>query len=366
MKKSLRSPFICNMIGLMLCVMCAGCKKAPEAKTTSFETMTIKMTNREIASTFTASVQGKQDVTIMSQVNATLSKVCVKEGQKVVKGQVLFELDKRSFQLNVTTAQANVAAAKAAVSTAQLNYDSNKDLFAKKIVSSYVMDNAENQLASAKATLRQAEASLQQAQLQLSYCTITAPVSGEVGTIPNRVGDQISTMDVLTIVSDNSVVTASFSINELQLLNIMDETKNMEDVLDYLPEVSLKLKNGQIYAQKGKVVSASGVLDERTGAVACKAEFPNPDRMLHSGLSSTIIMPFTYDSIYVIPQSATVRIQNQTLVYVVDKEGKAKGRVIEVTPTNDGKEYIVMKGLKDGEEIVKVGAANVTDGQIVK
>lgn len=103
-----------------------------------------------------------------------------------------------------------------------------------------------------------------------------------------------------------------------------------------------------------------------TGAVACRAEFPNPDGQLNSGISGSVLYPVKYEDIIVVPQAATVKLQDKVLVYLVTKEGKAKAMVVEVAPQSNGKEYIVTGGLKEGDEIVSVGASNVQDGQVVK
>ena len=113
------------------------------------------------------------------------------------------------------------------------------------------------------------------------------------------------------------------------------------------------------------IESISGVIDRQTGTVVARAVFPNESRLLHSGASGSIIVPSTYKSCIVIPQGATVQMQDQTITYKV-VDGKAVSTLITVASISDGREFVVLDGLQQGDEIVSAGAGLLREGTVVK
>ena len=171
-------------------VACGGGVPAPTPE--SYETVTIKKENITVPMKFSAKLKGETDVTITPQVSGQLVKICVTEGDLVKKGQVLFIIDQRDAQLELQSAQANLQAAIAQENSARIEYESNKNLYEKQIVSKYTFETAENSYNQAKASVAQYRAQVNRAKVNLGYCTITAPVSGSIGEIPVRTGDQVS------------------------------------------------------------------------------------------------------------------------------------------------------------------------------
>jgi membrane fusion protein (multidrug efflux system) len=168
-----------------------------------------------------------------------------------------------------------------------LEYESNKNLFDKQIVSRYMLDNSLNTYHQAQASVTQARASVNRAKVNLGFCTIKAPVSGIIGMIPVRTGDQVGPMSELTILSGNSTMTAEFSVTENVVEEIVQEgNKNFdkERYMANLPDVTFLMKNGTEYPYKGRITSLTGVVDAATGSLAAKATFPNPDGNLYSGI----------------------------------------------------------------------------------
>ena len=139
----------------------------------------------------------------------------------------------------------------------------------------------------------------------------------------------------------------------------------MNVAMKTMPEVELRLNDNSIYEHKGKIESISGVIDRQTGTVTVRSVFPNEARLLHSGASGAVIIPSTYENCIVIPQEATIRLQDKTMVYKV-VDGKAVSTLITVAGINDGREYVVLDGLKAGDEIVSEGAGLVREGMQVK
>ena len=375
--KTFKWTLMLGIIGLASCGI-----DEPKETQSSFETMTVKKSNIELPYKFSARMKGQNDVTVTPQVSGQLMKICVTEGQQVRRGQTLFIIDSRNAQheleaakANLQAAQANLTAATAQANSAKLEYESNKNLFEKKIVSSYMLQNSQNSynqaqaaVSQAKASVSQAQAAVNQARVNLGFCTIRATVSGIIGEIPVRTGDQVSPMTQLTMLSGNTTMFAEFSVTEGIVEAMVKNDMKAAEVDKYiasLPAATFVMKNGTEYPHKGRVVSLTGVVNAETGSLTSKVSFPNPEGHLYSGIQGTIVMPFAEKNVIVIPQSAVVRLQDKSLVYKVKADSTATAVDVTTEDTGNGKDFIVTSGLNVGDKIVAVGANNVTEGMRV-
>ena len=340
----------------------------PKETKSSFETMTVKKSDIELPNKFSAKMKGQNDVTVTPQVSGQLMKICVTEGQQVKKGQALFIIDSRNAQLELEAAQANLQAALAQENSAKLEFESNKNLFEKKIVSSYMLNNSENSYKQAQASVAQARSAVNRAKVNLGFCTITASVPGIIGEIPVRTGDQVSPMTQLTMLSGNTTMYAEVSVTEAIVEAMVKEGMTANEVEKYianLPAATFVMKNGTEYPHKGRVISLTGVVNSETGSLTCKVSFPNPDGHLYSGIQGTIVMPFAEKSVIVVPQYAVVRLQDKAQVFKVKADSTATAIEVTTEDTGNGKDFIVTSGLNEGDLIVTTGANNVTEGQKV-
>ena len=340
----------------------------PKETQSSYETMTVKKSDIDLPYKFSARMKGQNDVTVTPQVSGQLMKICVAEGQQVKKGQTLFIIDSRNAKLELEAAQANLQAALAAESSAKLEYESNKNLFDKKIVSSYMLNNSENAYKQAQAAVAQARAAVNSAKVNLGFCTITATVSGVIGEIPVRTGDQVSPMTQLTMLSGNTTMYAEFSVTEGLVEFMVQEgmtAADMEKEIAKMPEATFIMKNGTEYPHKGRVVSLTGVVNAATGSLTAKVSFPNPEGHLYSGIQGTVVMNFAEKGVMVIPQYAVVRLQDKAQVFKVQADSTATAVEVTTEDTGNGKELIVTSGLNEGDVIVATGANNVTEGMKV-
>ena len=295
-------------------------------------------------------------------------KICVAEGEQVKKGQTLFIIDQRNAQLELEAAKANLQAAQAAENSAKLEYESNKNLFDKNIVSSYMLNNSENAYKQAQASVAQAKAAVDRAKVNLGFCTITANVSGVIGEIPVRVGDQVSPMTQLTMLSGNTTMYAEISITEAIVESMVKEgvkAADMEKILTKLPDATFIMKNGTEYPHKGRFASLTGVVNAATGSLTAKITFPNPDGHLYSGIQGTVVMNFAEKDVITVPQNAVVRLQDKSQVYKVQADSTATAVEVTTADTGNGKDFIILSGLNVGDKIVTTGANNVTEGQKV-
>ena len=340
----------------------------PQEVPSSFTTMTVEKSDITIPLKFSAKMKGKTDVTITPQVSGQLMQISVAEGEKVHQGQTLFVIDSRNAQLELEAAQANLQAALAQENSARLEYESNKNLYEKKIVSSYMLNSSENSWKQAQAAVAQARATMNRAKVNLGFCTVTAPVAGIIGEIPVRTGDQVSPMTQLTLLSGNTNMTAEFSVTESVIEAMVKEGKGTVDVdqfISKLPPVTFVMKNGTEYPHKGRVVSLTGVVNATTGSLTSKVSFPNPEGHLYSGIQGSVVIPIAEKDVIVIPQNAVVRLQDKSIVYKVKADSTATAVDVKTQDTGNGKEFIVNSGLNVGDKIVTIGANNVTEGMRV-
>ena len=352
------------MLGTLAGLVSCGID-VPKETQTSFETMTVKKSDIELPYKFSAKMKGQNDVTVTPQVGGQLMKICVTEGQQVKKGQTLFIIDSRNAQLELEAAQANLQAALAQENSAKLEYESNKNLFDKKIVSSYMLNNSENSYKQAQASVAQARSAVNRAKVNLGFCTITATVSGVIGEIPVRTGDQVSPATQLTMLSGNTTMDAEFSLTESIIEGMVQEGINIADKEKYLanlPPATFVMKNGTEYPHKGRIVSMSGVVNAATGSLTLKVSFPNPEGHLYSGIQGTVVINLAESDVIVIPQNAVVRLQDKSIVYKVQADSTATAIDVTTADTGNGKDFIVTSGLNVGDRIVTTGANNVTEG----
>lgn len=351
-------------IGLLLTVSCKN--ESQSAGVADYKTIEVDYGNCTLVQSYTAIVNGRQSVEIRPQVSGTITKVCIAEGAKVKKGQSLFIIDQVPYKAALQTATANVKSAEATVATARMTFHSKEELFRENIVSDFDLQTARNSLLEAEAALAQAKAEEVNARNNLSYTEVKSPVDGVTAMLPYRVGALVnsSISTPLTTVSDDEEVYAYFSVTENQILSFVSESGTLEKALQEMPEVELRLSNGQTYSHKGKIDAISGTVEAGTGAVVVRATFPNPEQMLRNGSSGEIIFSYHKDSVIIIPQEATYEIQDKIFTYKV-VDGKASAVQIRVNALNTGKEYVVEQGLSKGDIIIAEGAGLVQEGTVV-
>ena len=332
-----------------------------------WKTMVLKRSDTEVKQLFTASIQGRQDIEIRPQVQGKIVSVCVKEGQEVKRGQTLFTIDAVPYRTALAQASAQVRAAMASCATAQLTYEGKKRLFDQKVVSQHELQLAYNSWLDAQAQISLARAAEASARNNLSYTVVKSPGNGVVGVLPFRQGALVGPdiTQPLTTISDNSEMYVYFSMDETQFLALLRKYGSTAQAIGKIDAVGLQLSDGGMYQCQGKVSSISGVINKTTGTVSIRADFPNPDRILHSGATGNIVMTYPYRNVIVIPQSATLTLQDKMMVYRV-VNGKAVSTAITIAPYNDGRTYIVQGGLKPGDEIVADGAGMIQEGDVVK
>ena len=349
---------------------CGGGKSGgkPNFGDNEYAVRTVQGQNADLQTTYPATIKGVQDVEIRPKVSGFITKLCVKEGQQVKAGQLLFVIDNVTYAAAVRQAKAAVNAAKAQLNTARLTYNNSEKLFKNNVIGSYELQSSKNAMESAAAQLAQAEAAYVSAKQNLDFCFVTSPANGVIGDLPYRVGALVSasSQQPLTTVSNNSTMQVYFSMTEKDLLDMTKTAGGINAAISSYPAVKLQLADGSIYNHPGKVATVSGVIDPTTGTVSMRADFPNPERVLKTGASGSIVVPHTATSAVVVPQDAVVEVQDKHFVYVVGKDNKVKYTPVEINSQNDGKNYIITSGLNIGDRFVVNGVSSLQDGMEIK
>lgn len=340
----------------------------PDFGDNEYAVRTVSTQSTELSTSYPATIKGVQDVEIRPKVSGFITKVNVHEGQRVTAGQLLFVIDNETYQAQVRQAKAAVSTAKAQLETSRLTLENSKELHKNNVIGDFELATARNNFATAEAALMQAKASLASAQEMLNYCYVKSPVSGVVGSLPYKAGTLVSAGggEPLTTVSDISTMEVYFSVTEKDMLGMTKGKGGINEAIKNYPPVTLRLADGTVYAHKGTVVKASGVIDEATGTITLIARFVNPDNMLRSGGAGQVVVADSSQAAVVIPQEAAAEIQNKIFVYLVGKDNKVKYSEIKVLPQNDGNNYIVVEGMKAGDRYVAKGIASLKDGMQIK
>jgi membrane fusion protein (multidrug efflux system) len=317
---------------------------------------------------YPAAIEGAVDLEIRPQVSGSLDKIYVNEGAQVSKGQILFKINEQPFKEALNNAKASLMAAKAAQSNAQLEIDKLTPLVANKVVSEYQLKSAKATYESALANVEQAKAAVSTANINLGYTLIKAPVSGFVGRLPKKQGSLVSNTDLapLTLLSDAHEVHIYFSLSEEDFIgfNTNYAGKSMTDRINHLPAVSLVLTDNSVYAQQGKIDMVDGQFDKSTGSISLRATFPNAKGLLRSGNTGKIRLGLVHADALVVPQSATVEMQDKIFVFTVADSNKVRKMPIIISGKS-GPNYLVKEGIKAGDRIVLSGLDRIKEGEVI-
>jgi membrane fusion protein (multidrug efflux system) len=294
---------------------CGGGSGRPNFGDDEYPVRTVTAQGAATQTTYPATLKGIQDVEIRPKVSGFITSVCVKEGQTVGVGQLLFTIDDETYKAAVRQAQAAVNTARAAAQTARLTYENNKKLFKNNVIGQYELTSAQNTYMSAVAQVAQAQASLASAKEMLSFCYVKSPAAGVVGSLPFKQGALVSASSTspLTTVSNISTMEVFFSMTEKDVLDMTKTSGSTAAAIASMPAVKLQLADGTVYDHPGKVVKMSGIIDAATGSISMIAHFANPQKLLKSGGSGSIVIPHDEGHAIVIPQECTMEVQNKTL-----------------------------------------------------
>lgn len=366
----MKNVIITSFILALVLSSCADKNQAPAAPPPPvLPVLAITSANTTTDAEYPAAIQGTVDVEIRPQVSGNLDRIFVDEGSYVNKGQTLFKINERPFREQLNNALASLHAAEAALINAQLEVDKLTPLVQNKVVSDYQLKTAKATQKIAAANIEQAKAMVGSAKINLGYTNVTAPVSGYIGRLPKKQGSLVSASDVepLTTLSDVHEVFAYFSLSETDFINFKSKYagNSLGDKIKKLPPVQLILADNTDYPKTGKIDMVDGQFDKTTGAITLRATFPNANGTLRSGNTGRIRLGLQHDDAILVPQSATIEMQDKVFVFTVGKDNKVTKMPITVVGKNDTN-YLIKDGVKTGDQIVLSGIDKLQDGQAIQ
>jgi membrane fusion protein (multidrug efflux system) len=331
--------------------------------------VTIASENTTTQSDYTASIEGKVNVEIRPQVEGYLERIYVDEGSYVKAGQPLFKINDAPYREQINSANASLQSAEAAILNAQLEIDKLTPLVQNKVISDVPLKAAQATFKAAKANAAQASAIVSAAQINLGYTLIKAPVDGYIGRLPKKQGALVSRTDpeALTNLSDVHEVYAYFSLSENDFVHFKAQYpgNTLEEKLKSLPAVELYLSDNTLYPVAGKIDMIDGQFDKSTGAITFRAVFANEKGLIRSGNTGKVRLNQLHENALLVPQAATLEIQDKVFVFTVNKENKVAKQPIIVSGKS-GSNYLVSEGIKSGDRIVFNGLDHLQDGAVVK
>ena len=291
------------------------------------------------------------------------------EGSVVKAGQVMFQQDPKPFQVQLDAAKAELAAQQARLQTARDDLARVKPLAARNALSQKDLDDATGREQAAAAAVDAARAHVEQARLNLSYTTITTPVTGLSSFAKVQDGQYVSATDnQLTYVAQLDPIWVNFSVSENDILRLRGEEKAGRVRLPAhgAYEVGVVLADGSTYPAKGRITFTNADYDQKTGTFQVRATLPNPQSMLRPGQFVKVqVGGTTRPNAILVPQEAVLQGARGHFVVVVDKDGKAQIRPVQVGPWY-GNDWFIDEGLAPGDVVIVEGVARVSPGAPVK
>jgi membrane fusion protein (multidrug efflux system) len=347
-----------------LCLLSAACKKSHTddeqhgahghgAAHTIVATSPLRQDVR-VTRKYVSQIHSRRHIELRALERGYLEQVLVDEGQRVERGQLLFKLLPVLYKAKLHGDQAELL-------SAEIKLRNTEQLFREHVVS-------DQEVALARAEVEKAKAKVELAQAELSFTEIRAPFAGIVDRQFEQQGSLCEEGDMLTTVSDNTVMWAYFNVPEADYLDFHERQDEQQAAASHqlrLPDARLQLKlaNGRIFDQVAdETVTVESTFHHETGNILFRADFPNPRGLLRHGQTGTLLLQQTLASATVIPQRATFEVLDKLYVFVVDDQGLAHQRRITVAHEQDDV-FVVEDGLACDEKIVLDGVRQVREGE---
>ncbi|MDQ2770855.1 MAG: efflux RND transporter periplasmic adaptor subunit [Bacteroidota bacterium] len=308
---------------------------------------------------YVAEIQAERNVELRARVKGYLEKIYVDEGRTVKKGQPLFQISAAEYRTKLARMHAASSHATAQARVAALQLGRVKMLTAKNVITASELDVAKAQLRAAEATVAEARSAESNAALMLSYTLVRAPFDGVVNRELLKVGSLVDDGTLLTTVSDARQVFAYFNVSEADYLEFIKT--RAQDSARSTNLVRLVLADGSLYSPPGKIETVESEFESNTGAIAFRARFDNPKRILKHGATGKVRLANTVADAVLVPQKAVFEQQDKYYVYLLDKQGIVHQQSFS-PKSRLAAYYVVKSGLKPGEQVVCEGIQDLRDG----
>ncbi|NSL87704.1 efflux RND transporter periplasmic adaptor subunit [Chitinophaga sp. Mgbs1] len=329
---------------------------------------TLDTTTAMTTKAYAAQLEGKVNVDVRPQVDGYLDKIYVEEGSYVKAGQPLFGINDQPYREQLNKDIASLHAMESALAAAELEAEKIRPLVENKVVAGIQLKTAQATVQTAKANVEQAKAAVAASRINMGFTVVKAPVSGYLGRIPKRIGNLVGKTDAspLTTLSDISEVYAYFSMSENDFMDFSHggAAGNLSQQIKQLRPVTLVLSNGTDYTHTGRIEMVDGQFNKATAAISLRATFPNPSSVLRSGNTGKVKIETLNSGVLLVPQAATLEMQNKVFVYQLGDSNKVKRQIIDIAGSSDNN-FLVKGGLKRGDKIVTAGIETLMEGAVV-
>jgi membrane fusion protein (multidrug efflux system) len=362
-RRSPRFPLILVACSLFLTGVACSKKEAPPPPPPEVVVAEVVQKDVPIYIELVGSTLGSEDVEIRARVEGYLVSINFTEGSFVRKGQLLYKLDPKPFEVAIDQAKANLATAQAALEKTDNDVARYKPLFARQAVSKQELDNALSAQEAAKAQVDAYKAAVAQAQLDLGYTNITSPVDGVIGTTQTKVGSLISRgVTLLNVVSQLNPILFRCAIAEAEYLRIARRAQKSDKPADKQANVELILADGTIFSHKGRLDAVERAVDPTTGTLTGQFVFPNPERLLRPGQygKARFVTDVKEDAL-IVPQRAVQEFQGLFSVMVVKTDNTVEQRMVKAGE-RVGNLWVIDSGVKPGERVIVEGLQKVQPG----
>ena len=306
-----------------------------------------------------------QEVELRGEVGGYITGIFVKDGQKVSKGQRLYEIDRTNYQAAFNSAKANLEVAKANLARTEKDAERYTNLAKKEAIAQQRVDYALTDLANAKSQVAAAQASLTSAEANYRKSVIVSPLNGTIGISQVKLGALVTPgSTLLNTVSTNDPIAVDIAVNQRDLSRFMEMQKNPSTtVSDSIFSIE---QNGNRYSMNGKIEAIDRAVDPSTGTITVRISFPNPNGTLVAGMTCNVtVLNKRPEPQLVIPHKAVSEQLGKYSVYVVGDSSKVNQQIVEVGSEVGG--MIVIKGgLQEGDVIVSDGIMKLRPGAVVQ
>lgn len=356
---------------LLLALPLASCKKTEAAKPAPPAEVTFVVAQPasvEDNLQFVGQVEAYRTVQVRAQASGVILSRPFTEGAQVRAGETLFVVDPTTADADARSARARLAEAQARLSNSETNVGRLRPLLVGNAIAKQEVDNAESQLAVAKASVDEARGALDAAEKRLRETVVRAEISGRVGRALLDVGARVAGVsDLLTTIDVVDPVYVSFRPSaEQQFRWSSNAVARRQLATGGGARVALLMPDGREYSRDGRIGYVDPVVDAQTGTQQYRAQFANPDRLLVPGQFTQVrIRGLTRDSAIVIPQRAVLQQMGQEIVYVLGDSNKVAVRVVKATGWS-GNNWLIDSGLKAGDKVVVDGLQKISAGAVVR
>ncbi|MGH7117434.1 MAG: efflux RND transporter periplasmic adaptor subunit [Acetobacteraceae bacterium] len=358
-----RGPIV-SLVAAALLLLSSPLHAAPHRPPPAVIVAPVTVQDLAPASSFIGRVVAIQSVQVVPRVTAFIEGVPVQQGSDVKRGQVLFKLQKAQYAASLQGAEAQLAAARAAAEQAELAYQRASRLNRTGFEAQASLDQATAKRDQDKANVLAAEANVSQAALDLSYCTITAPISGRIGAVTLTKGNLVTPgSKPLATINQLNPIRVVFSVSERTVLSEQQKTGKSAGQIAAGLLVGLSLPDGAKYPETGRIAFLDNAVDPSTGTVSVYTDFPNPQELLLPGAYVTVqVRSATPEPRLLVPVEAVQTDATGNYVVVVGARNVVKQQPVTLG-AQIGQKYIVEKGLTGGERVIIAGLQKVRPGE---